>query len=170
MLKHTRGVLPSISDITQQAGLSRSTFYHHYETVMDVVVDIHRDLMRDLDDRCKTVKRSASSRETVHNLLNAITICLFENKSTIETLVYLIPQDIFCDIEQEILSVYHDRFGTHITWGDTEAEESSKDMAINMLVYGITAEYVRYFQRLENTSLSEIQKAAELMMFEFIKD
>lgn len=80
----------SVSDLCREAGIARSTFYSHYETVYDVMEDIHSMLLAEMERIDERGKREPMNREFLSGPLNTYETQRFmhENRQLFQLLIY----------------------------------------------------------------------------------
>lgn len=64
----------SVAELCREAGVNRATFYRHYEIPKDVVIEIQRDLYKELKQQINIPK----SPEDIHTVIEKL--CLFFNE------------------------------------------------------------------------------------------
>ncbi|MBO5197719.1 MAG: TetR family transcriptional regulator C-terminal domain-containing protein [Lachnospiraceae bacterium] len=73
----------NISELCRESGINRATFYRHYESAHDVLVDLEMDLIRDIDVLSSGLKTLSDAKQ----YLEMLCTYLYERSDLIKTLI-----------------------------------------------------------------------------------
>jgi AcrR family transcriptional regulator len=139
----------TVSAVVKEAGINRGTFYNHYKNVGEVVNEIEDELTMEITESWhQTSKDNDSISDFVLNMNNR----LKENEALYKRLVHYIPDYVFDDMKEKLLSEIE-----RATLEDYELASISKtDLFI--LANGVVGTYVDYFEGRIKISLDDIAR------------
>lgn len=137
----------TVSDVCNEAGLNRGTFYNHYANISEVANGIEDEMMDELSLAWNDSKLTNGS---IDNFICTLTVKLKEREETFKQVVNYIPQYFFTDLENKFVKeIQADFLYPGISPSKTKA-------VISILSNGIVSLYLNYFQGKTDLSLDEI--------------
>lgn len=127
----------TITDIVNEAGINRGTFYNHYNNIGDVIDEMEDELMLKITHSWEQDKLQCNSME---NLINTISTSIKENESEYRDIVNYIPQYIYDEIKSKLLKEIANNF-----LKNTDIKEEDK-LTVYLLVNGIAGSLIDYFK------------------------
>lgn len=67
-----RGFSASVNEVVAKAGIAKGTFYHYFESKEDLIVELYKTLMFEIEKECVTEYGGESAREYSFNVFGAI--------------------------------------------------------------------------------------------------
>ncbi len=138
----------SITELAELSKVSRTTFYRHYNNVMDVAKDIENDVIKTVADIWDSAKLEENALETF--LLN-FNEEMKKNEEFISKVVKNSPHLIYTSFKKNL---YQDVDKITIVNPNINKE---KETHIIILISGITSLYLDYFGKKSKLSLDEIK-------------
>ena len=105
----------NVSALCRESGINRATFYRHYTSTRDVLVDLEMDIVREI---CGDLKKPANHEEARLYLENICTY-LYEHKELIRILIR-------CKTDEDLAEIF--REFNQKTWELREEVEEIRDL------------------------------------------
>lgn len=67
-----RGFSASVNDLIAKAGIAKGTFYHYFKSKEELIVDLYKMLMFEIEKECVTEYEGESAREYSFNVFGSI--------------------------------------------------------------------------------------------------
>ena len=138
-----------VKDILAKTKITRSCFYTHYGSILDVAKDVQQDTVNDLLMDTKDLESLKNGREYADKFFNY----LEKNESLYNVLSYGDDANMFI---KTIDSIVNSRIKIFLKDKDIE----NKDLKIELFSSGFTMLLTRYFKKINNYSLEEIKDFA----------
>jgi AcrR family transcriptional regulator len=139
----------SVSDVCQESGLNRGTFYNHYANIGDVANAIEDDLMAGMSALWVESQKSHSS---IADFINIVTEKLKENEATYKQLVNYVPDYFYNDMKRKFLSeISADLAKIDPSTGRFQAW-------LDIISNGVVSLYLDYFEGKSKLTIDEIGK------------
>ncbi|MCI2069434.1 MAG: TetR/AcrR family transcriptional regulator [Bacilli bacterium] len=139
----------TVSDVCNEAGLNRGTFYNHYANISEVANGIEDEMMEELSAAWNDSKLTNGN---IDNFILTVTGKLKEKEQAFKHVVNYIPDYFFTNLENKFLKeIQNDFLLPGITLSKAKA-------VISILSDGIVSLYLDYFQGKTDLSLDEIGK------------
>lgn len=135
-----------VKDILAKTKITRSCFYTHYGSILDVAKDVQQDTINDLLMDTKDLESLKNGREYADKFFNY----LEQNESLYNVLSYGDDANMFI---KTIDSIVNSRIKIFLKDKDIE----NKDLKIELFSSGFTMLLTRYFKKINNYSLEEIK-------------
>ena len=142
----------NISDVVKVAKVNRGTFYNHYNSLEEVIIDIEENIMNGFLSKVETNKRN-SMFDINQIFFYSLSEYFQEREEQIKPIVSSLPIDIFKIIYTRLYSTYKEVI-------DLKEDNAEKEI----LFSGITVEYLKYLSGNSPRSLKDIARfSVELM-------
>ena len=135
----------TIKELVTKAGITRATFYTHYDNIYEIAEEIQDEFLDVLFKDFDLLK----SKEALENHSNKITLHLKENEVLYKKLLSSDEPLIFINRLNRLMTKRLNEFII-----DHNCE--TKQLDINFFVDGITSVTLKYFRNEINTSLDEL--------------
>ncbi|MCH4278420.1 MAG: TetR/AcrR family transcriptional regulator, partial [Bacilli bacterium] len=149
----------SVSDLCEEAGLNRGTFYNHYANIGEVASAIEDDMMKELASAWVDSKGKDS---TINNFIKTVTMKLKEREIAYRQIVNYVPEYFFRDMKEKFLNEIENYFK------DKERLSNYGKTTIAVLASGIVSLYLDYFEGHNSMSLDEIGEYSYLIVVKLL--
>ncbi|MBR2616619.1 MAG: TetR/AcrR family transcriptional regulator [Clostridia bacterium] len=149
----------NISEITRLADVSRNSFYTHYSTVSDVLLDLYYDVISKISD----IMRNHTYEDFISNpypLLKDFTKPFFEDRLFTEYIVFSKNANMFV---QGFIDALTEQF-TEIYYKERGNTNPAMPYLINFLVSGIIGFIYKWFRDNKPVPFEDVLNQASLLI------
>lgn len=112
-----KGFSASVNEIIRHAGIAKGTFYHYFKTKEDLIVELYKKLMFEIEEDCVEEYGGESARDYSRNVFGAIVrwfisnpdkfnyIVIFETSPFIKKIIGRVPETLKAPIENTMKKV-----------------------------------------------------------------
>ncbi len=121
----------TITDICKQAKINRSTFYEHYIEKEDLLKDLIKESIKDLENHLVLSKETTSVKENYLKIMQLVCTYLEENNTLLASFPNL--EDVYKEIERIVEKKYYEILERN----DPKLKISNKEIATFYVAGGI---------------------------------
>ncbi|WP_405344778.1 TetR/AcrR family transcriptional regulator [Ruminococcus sp.] len=153
----------TISDIAEEAGINRKTFYNYYGGIYEVVGEIEDDIVR-LIDKEVTGIGFQNSLQSPYLIFEKLTKVI--NTDT-DFFGYLLGMNANVSLESKIADLLKSKFKMFVLQ-DVEISELRLNLMTEFIISGMVAVYRRWFNSDRSEPIETISEEMKLLAFEGI--
>ena len=153
----------TISDIAEEAGINRKTFYNYYGGIYEVVGEIEDDIVR-LIDKEVTGIGFQNSLQSPYLIFEKLTKVI--NTDT-DFFGYLLGMNANVSLESKIADLLKSKFKLFVLQ-DVEISELRLNLMTEFIISGMVAVYRRWFNSDRSEPIETISEEMKLLAFEGI--
>ncbi len=136
----------TVKELVEKAGITRSTFYTHYENIYEVAKDYQ---LQTIDLLCNEAL-VLTSKEDIENYFENIINCLKENEETYKLLFSTDDTLLFL---HKLKNIAGDKIYKALK---NVCDNKYLELDVSFFMAGITMEFIKYFRNESNYSLAEL--------------
>ncbi|MCI7622002.1 MAG: TetR/AcrR family transcriptional regulator [Bacilli bacterium] len=142
----------TITDIVNEANISRGSFYNHFKDIKSVVLFIEDSFVNDLR-HC--VHLTGDVEKDVIDTIDEITAAFKKLRSSIRSIYLYLPASIQFDIREKLVDLVLSSEDMKKSFGDNE-------LNLRFLVNGVAGLYSEFFnKRINNSTLEDLASIAK---------
>lgn len=137
----------TITELTERADIDRRTFYFHYNTIMDIVMEIEKEVIQSLNEKfCEKVNGFE-----IHDFFSALNSIVFENYDVIKCVTHTTNYRLHKECSNTLYSTLHKVF-----YERSGLDSNTFDYYCTYVTAGIMAVYIKWLSTSQNTDLDEL--------------
>lgn len=140
----------SIKDVCSAIDINRSTFYLHYSTISDVIVELEDEIVNTIYDYCKNIKDPISLAVKISGYIK-------ENKYVIKALVTNVTSHFFARLNKKLAPVISE----NITYNQRGPLENN-DYIISFIINGSLGTFKKWIE-------NDCEANPNAIIFDFLK-
>ena len=142
----------TITDIVNEANISRGSFYNHFKDIKSVVLFIEDSFVNDLR---QCVHLTGDVEKDVIDTIDEITAAFKKLRSSIRSIYLYLPASIQFDIREKLVDLVLSSEDMKNSFGDNE-------LNLRFLVNGVAGLYSEFFnKRINNSTLEDLASIAK---------